>query len=221
MYNKIMEKVCVVIDAGNFYHLVLKKLNIKDLDFDFERFANFLAGEREIIKEGKRFYVATVRENYEGKKAMSRQTTLFTTLSRSKWTIKTSKLKTRTERIKIDYRTADYQKLLDLGIKKIKYMRSREKGIDVKMATDLIVGAMDKKYDTVILISSDTDLVPALDLVRFRFGTKIEYIGFSILKSDNYEETKPVLRMIDKTDTQRVLVESDIQSFIIKKLFKV
>ena len=214
-----MEKVCVIIDAGNFYHLVLKKLNIKELDFDFEKFVNFLVGEREIIKEGKRFYIATVRENHEGKKSMSRQTTLFTVLSRSKWVIETSKLKSRTERIKVDSRMVNYQKLLNSGIKSIEYIRAREKGIDVKMATDLIVGAIDKKYDTIILISSDTDLVPALDFVRFRFKTKIEYIGFSILKSNNYEETKPVLRMIDKTDTQRVLVESDIRPFIIKKLF--
>jgi len=214
-----MERVCIIVDSGNFYHLVLKKLGIQDIDFDFEKFINFLADGREIIKEGKRFYVATVRENHESKQAMSRQTTLFTTLANSKWVIKTSKLKTRIEKIKIDKRMVDCQKLLNLGINEIEYMRSREKGIDVKMATDLIIGAIDKKYDTAILVSSDTDLVPALDLVRLRLKTKIEYIGFSILKNDTREETKPVPRMIGKTDIQRVLVESDIRPFIIKKLF--
>jgi len=29
-----MERVCILIDAGNFYHLVLKKLKIKDFDYD-------------------------------------------------------------------------------------------------------------------------------------------------------------------------------------------
>jgi len=214
-----MERVCIIVDSGNFYHLVLKKLNIQDIDFDFEKFVNFLADGREIIKEGKRFYVATVRENYESKQAMSRQTMLFTTLSGSRWVIKTSKLKTRIEKIKVDKRMVDCQKLLNLGINEIEYIRSREKGIDVKMATDLIIGAIDKKYDTAILISSDTDLVPALDLVRLRLKTKIEYIGFSISKNDTCEKTKPVPRMIGKTDIQRVLVESDIRPFIIKKLF--
>jgi len=44
----------------------------------------------------------------------------------------------------------------------------KEKGIDVKLATDLIVGAVDNKYDTAIVVSSDGDLVPAIDWVRLR-----------------------------------------------------
>ena len=114
----------------------------------------------------------------------------------------------------IDNRVIEHQKLLRFGIKQISYARSREKGIDVKIAVDLMIGAMDGKYDTAILVSSDTDLVPAMDLVRLRFRKKIEYIGFSMLQSDIYEATRPVERMIGKTDIQRVLVETDIKHFI-------
>lgn len=144
-----MDKVQIFIDAGNFYHMVLRKLNCREVDFDFEKLAKFLAGDsREITAEGKRFYVGTVREGRESKKAMSNQTALFTKLWNSRWEIKTSKLRTRLEKIKVDERVQDYQKLLQLGIKEIVYERSREKGIDVKLAADLIVGAVDKKYDT-------------------------------------------------------------------------
>jgi len=87
-----MERVCIIIDSGNFYHLVLKKLGVQSVDFDFDKFAYFLAGEREIIKEGKRFYVATVRDRgdeYESKQAMSNQTALFSRLiSAGDWVIK-------------------------------------------------------------------------------------------------------------------------------------
>jgi len=217
-----MERVCVFVDSGNFYHLVLKKLGIQDLDFNFDRFVKFLVGEREIIEEGKRFYVGTVRERknrHENKKAISNQTTLFTSLFKLNWVIKTSKLRTRIEKVVVDDRVIDYQKLLDLEIKEIKYERSREKGIDVKLATDLIIGAMDDKYDSAVLVSSDTDLVPAIDLVRYRFGKKVEYIGFSILGNENHEYTRPIKRMIYSTDIQRVLVREDIEPFIIKKLF--
>lgn len=214
-----MEKICIIIDSSNFYNLVLKKLNIQDVDFNFESFANFLANGREIAKEGKRFYVATVRENIESKEAMTNQTTLFSGLIKSgNWKILTSKLKTRTERIKIDKRVLNYENILKLEIKEIIYTRSREKGIDVKIAVDLIVGALDNKYETAILVSSDTDLIPALDLIRFRFKKKIEYIGFSLPKTEIHEETKPVPRMIGKTDIQRVLVKSDIEPFILKRL---
>lgn len=217
-----MKRVCIFIDAGNFYHLALKKLGIQELDFNFDKFVNFLTGEREIIEEGKRFYVGTVREGrnrHENKKAISNQTSLFTSLSKLDWTIKTSKLRTRIEKIVVDDRVINYQKFLDLGIKEIKYERSREKGIDVKLAADLIIGAMDDKYDSAVLVSSDTDLVPAIDIVRHRFKKKVEYIGFSILGDENYEFTRPIKRMIYSTDIQRVLVKEDIKPFVIKNLF--
>lgn len=216
-----MEKVCILIDSANFYHLVLRKLNIQEVDFDFEAFINFLVGKREIIKRGKRFYVATVRENQESKRAMSNQTKLFSALLNEEepWQIKTSKLRTRTDKIKIDKRVTNFQRLLKLGLTEIEYTRSREKGIDVKIATDLIIGAVDKKYDTAILVSSDTDLVPAIDIVRKRLQRKVEYVGFSIPEDDIYESTEPSFRMIKRTDVKRVLIETDIRPFIRKTLF--
>lgn len=218
-----MEKVCIFIDSSNFYHLVLRKLGLKEINFDFEKFSKFLAGEREIVKEGKHFYVATVREKFgrhENKVAMSNQTALFSTLiNAGDWKIETSKLRTRKEKIKIDDRVEDFQKLLKLGIKEIVYERSREKGIDVKLAIDLIMEAIDGKYDTAILVSSDTDLVPAVNSVKNRFNKKVEYIGFSIPENDIYEATKPVKTMIYSTDIQRVLSDSDVKNFIIKNLF--
>jgi hypothetical protein len=47
----------------------------------------------------------------------------------------------------------------------------QEKGIDVQIAVDLIRVAYDKKYDALVLFSSDTDLLPALEtVVRLRLG---------------------------------------------------
>lgn len=213
------ERICIFIDSGNFYHLVLKKLGVQDLSFDFENFINFLANGREISQMGKRFYVGTVREkegDLKSKEAMSRQTSLFTILRRNKWEIKTSKLKIRREEIMIDNRVVDYQKLRKLGIRAITIERLREKGIDVKLATDLIVGAVDNKYDTAVVVSSDSDLIPAIDWVRFRLKKKVEYIGFSILdKKDGNNNTVPLLSMISRTDIQRTLVESDMRRFLI------
>ena len=216
------ERVCIFIDGGNFYHLVLKKLSLHELDFDFEAFALFLANERNISEMGKRFYVGTVREK-EGDarsvEAMSRQNSLFTIMRNTKWEIKTSKLKTRIEEIIIDSRVAEYKKINKLGIRKITIERMREKGIDVKLATDLIVGAVDNKYDTAIIVSSDSDLIPAIDWVRHRGRKKVEYIGFSIPDPNNPKNnTTPLLSMISRTNIQRTLVESDIRTFVRPKL---
>lgn len=221
------ERVSILIDGGNFHHIVLKKLGIQEMDFAFDKFAGFLANERQITENGKRFYVGTVREiegNPRSKKAMSKQTAFFTALKSYGWEIKTSKLRTRIEKIKIDDRVINYENLLKKGVREIILKRKREKGIDVKIATDLIAGAVDNKYDTAIIVSSDTDLIPALNWVRNRQKKKIEYIGFSIINSTKgMEDTRPSQGMITHSNIQRILVVSDLQPFIKpfaqKKLF--
>ncbi len=216
-----MERVSVLIDAGNFYHLVLKKLGLHEIDFDFDRFSAFLVGERTLAADGKRFYIATVRERqgrHETKQAMAHQTSLFTRLlgATPPWALKTSKLRTRVERLAIDDRVLDSSRLLQLGIRELWYERSREKGIDVKIAVDLIAGAIDDKYDIAVLVSSDTDLVPAIDWARKRMKKKVEYVGFSIPDLREPEKsTKPTKTMIYATDIQHVLAETDLRSFIV------
>ena len=214
-----MERVSIYIDGGNFYHLALKKLGIEEMDFNFEGFANFLDNSRIISDMGKRFYIGTVREkegDQRSKEAMSKQTSLFTILKKNHWEIKTSKLKTRIEEINIDERVSDYEKIRKLGIKRITFERLREKGIDVKLATDLIVGAIDDQYDAAIIISSDGDLIPAIDWVRIRMKKKIEYVGFSIPDETNPKNsTNPMISLITKTDVKRILVKSDLEKFII------
>ena len=105
------------------------------------------------------------------------------------------------------------------GVKEVEFERTREKGIDVKLATDLIVGAVDNKYDTVIVVSSDGDLVPAIDWVRLRQNKKVEYVGFSMAGKDK-DDTRPSQALITHTDIQRILVASDLNTFIKEKLVK-
>ncbi len=203
------------IDGGNFHHLVLKKLRIADVDFDFSLFAEFLANGRSL--ERKIFYTGTVREregDERSRAAMSRQTRFLTQLSKTGWTLELSKLRRRTESVPIDDRVENYQALRKVGIKEIRYVRDREKGVDVKIAADLIMGAIEDRYDTAILVSSDADLLPAISCVRGHFKKKIEYVGFSILDERMPENsTRPLLSMISKTDRQRSLIESDVRVF--------
>ncbi len=217
------ERIEIFIDGGNFYHLALRKLGSSESNFDFEKFANFLANGRTIAEMGKRYYIGTVSErpgDLKSKEAMSKQTALFTELRNNHWEIKTSKLRKRIEEIKIDNRVVDYKNILEKGIEKIQYERLREKGIDVKLAIDLIVGAIDGKYDVAIVVSSDADLVPAIDWVRNRRDKKVEYIGFSITdKEDAKKSATPSLTLIAKTDIQRTLVAQDLKPFIKETLF--
>ncbi len=53
----------------------------------------------------------------------------------------------------------------------------REKGVDVKIAVDMVSLSADKKAKTIILCSSDSDLQPAVQ-ETIRRGVEIIYLGF-------------------------------------------
>ncbi len=212
------KRISIFIDGGNFHHLAIKKIGITENEFNFEAFVNFLKENNAIAENGKRFYIGTVREKVGDealKKSMSKQTSLFAELKKCHWQLCTSKLKTRIETITVDHRMQEYKKIKSIGIQKIVYERKREKGIDVMLATDLIVGAVEDSYDTAIVISSDADLLPAIKWVREAKKKQVIYVGFSIADKNNEKNSsRPLSSMIQNTDFQRVLVEADMVKFI-------
>jgi uncharacterized LabA/DUF88 family protein len=221
--QRLMEeskRVAIFIDGGNFHHLVIKKLGIEEIDFDFEKFADLLADGNTIAPEGKRYYTGTVREKIgdaHSKESMARQTKFFSVLKKGNWKLGTSKLKTRIETLAVDSCMKDYEKLQKMGIKEIVYERKREKGIDVMLTTDMIVGAVENQYDIAIVVSSDGDMIPAINWVRSR-GKHVEYIGFSLqdpkYPNDENKNTRPLASLIRHTSTLRVFGLADLKLFI-------
>jgi uncharacterized LabA/DUF88 family protein len=53
-----------------------------------------------------------------------------------------------------------------------------KKGIDVNIPVDLLVAAYENLADTLFLVSSDTDLLPAIKKTQEK-GKQVVYIGFS------------------------------------------
>lgn len=56
---------------------------------------------------------------------------------------------------------------------------AREKGVDVMLAINLVSCALAGDAEVVILVSRDTDLVPALEMVRDVTSTDVEVAGWS------------------------------------------
>ena len=56
--------------------------------------------------------------------------------------------------------------------------RYQEKGVDVGIAVSIVEDALQNKVDRIILVSSDTDLIPAV-LCAKRVGKDVTYVGFS------------------------------------------
>ena len=53
-----------------------------------------------------------------------------------------------------------------------------EKGIDISMGVSMVVKALNKQYDTAVLVSGDDDLVDAVEEVK-RAGSRVEVAMFS------------------------------------------
>lgn len=176
------ERVCIYIDGSNFYgYLKDKEISFpKGAIFRFKEFADFLAGDRTCIS--RRYYTGIFR-NIDGtdksaELVKGQQKFLAKLESREGFKVKRGRI------------------LYDGG-------RTREKGTDVKIATDLIVGAVDDIYDTAILVSSDTDLIPAIKYVIYK-KKNLEYIGFS---------HAPSLGIQKYATLSRLLLSSDIEKF--------
>lgn len=85
--------------------------------------------------------------------------------------------------------------------------RIREKGVDVKLSVDLVIGAVDNLYDTAIVISSDTDLIPAIQYVRNAKNKTVEYIGFANSPSFGLIKESSVTRLFSKTDLAQFQID--------------
>ena len=50
------------------------------------------------------------------------------------------------------------------------YRRPQEKETDVRMAVQMVVDAMNDRFDVALVVTADSDLVPAVETVRSEFG---------------------------------------------------
>lgn len=78
----------------------------------------------------------------------------------------------------------------------------REKGVDVQLAIDLVIGAVENCYDIAIIVSSDTDLIPAIRYIKSK-GKIVEYVGFS---------NAPSMAMVKESDTRILLLKEQVET---------
>lgn len=181
------EKVAVYIDGSNFYHYLKdREINFpKGIKFDFKKFVDFLVGERVCIS--KRYYTGIFRNingTSKSEELVKGQQKFLSNLENDGFDIKRGRI------------------IYDSG-------RIREKGTDVKIGVDLVIGAVDNFFDTAILVSSDTDLIPAIKYTKFK-NKKLEYVGFSHAPSFGIQKY---------ADFSRLLFPKDIDNFKEKNLF--
>ena len=144
-----MNRVMVFIDGSNLYHSL--RAHYGRTDIDFARLPGALCGpDRELIRCY--YYNAQVDQTHEPESYRSQQQFLD-------WLRRIDDLEVR------------------LGALVYRPSGPVEKGIDIRIATDMLVNAARGNYDTAILVSGDTDFVHAVQAVK-DFGRKAEVALF-------------------------------------------
>jgi len=171
MENKDNKQAIIFIDGNNFYYRLKDLISqntevLRLLDFDYQSFGRKLTGKN-TLKEI-RYYIGSVkRQNGANKekseKLYANQQKLFAKLQRQNIPVILGNL--------IQHPDKSYH----------------EKGVDVRIAVEMIRLARENKYDTAYLLSSDTDLVPAVEEVK-SFNKRVVYVGMS--KGQSFGLTK-------------------------------
>ncbi|MFH1500923.1 MAG: NYN domain-containing protein [archaeon] len=138
-----MKRVAIFIDGNNFY-FGLRKLysNNKSLkNFDFQKFAQFLAGKNEVVAI---YYYNAILDVELNPKKYKSQKEFFEKLKQiPNFHLVLCKLLKRNI----------------VGTKKFYYIIKED---DINMAVDMVENACDNNFDIAILVSGDGDFVPAV-----------------------------------------------------------
>lgn len=172
------ERVAILIDGSNMYHYIRGLGLDPKIQFDYKKFGEFLARGRQIVSAT--YYIGKIRakQTKQSQNLRANQQRLMAWLTKCGWAM-------------------EFGHMLENG------GLFHEKGVDVHMASDLLRGAYKDFYDTAILVTSDTDLIPAIRYVREE-RKKLEYIGFSY---------RPSYGLIKFSDDRTLLKKEDVTQF--------
>ena len=145
--DNVNERVMVFIDGSNLYHVLDQNCSRHDVQFD--KLARKLANGRDL----RRIYYYNIRQDSDRADGRVDQDRFLHSL----------------------YDTPYVE--VRLGIAKQRRDHVVEKGVDVMLATDLVVRAYQDQYDTAVLVSGDGDFYPAIQAVKDR-GKQVEVAAF-------------------------------------------
>lgn len=171
-----IKRVMIFIDGSNFYYAL--KRSFSKTKIDFKKFCNFLCSGDDLIEiKYYNFPLNRIDNSEEYKK----QQKFFEYLS-------------------------DVP-LMDIYFGRLEKRpdgKKAEKGVDVKLAVDLVVNAYKDKYDIAILVSNDADFIPAIQ-EALNLCKEVYYVGFP--KTKSYHLNKVCSKTIKVNDISEYLRE--------------
>ena len=168
-----MKKAIIFFDANNWYHNVKKIFNPGDIDL--KKVGSLISKQFNLDVIEIRWY-ASVPSIADGELMYKRHRAFLGRLEKEGITIITRKLQrlSNKEIISEKQKTIDNLDLCDVCKPLVESVfldlvdiKKKEKGIDIWIAIDMIrLSTIDNKCDMCILISGDTDFVPALEIIK-------------------------------------------------------
>jgi uncharacterized LabA/DUF88 family protein len=181
-----MRRIAVYIDGQNTY-FALKAMGIKQTSqYNYAGLINYLIGEKSICYIG--YYVGQLSRDRNDQRSQQ----LYEGQQRF-----LSHLKQSTPNLEVV-----------LG-KVMRVQKGKEdpifyeKGVDVRLAIDMVHHAVLDNCDEVLLLSSDSDLLPAVKLLQ-QYKKPVHYIGFQKQKS---------FALLTECDVSRVLTIEECKKF--------
>lgn len=169
VYSLKKQRAMIFIDGSNFYHSL--KLNFEGADLDIGKFCEWVATGSNLVKIC--YYNAPLFQR-DSPEAYKKQQRFFESLRKIK----------RLE--------------LFLGrLEKRPNNQKTEKGVDVKLAVDMVTNAFYDKYDVAIIVTNDADFVPAIKAVQ-ESGKAVYNVSFP--KSKSYHLNKVCDKIIILTE---------------------
>ena len=169
-----IKRVMIFIDGSNFYYAL--KRSFSKTKIDFEKFCNFLCSGDDLIEIK---YYNSPLNRIDNSEEYKKQQKFFEYLS-------------------------DVP-LMDIYFGRLEKRpdgKKAEKGVDVKLAVDLVVNAYKDKYDIAILVSNDADFIPAIQ-EALNLNKEVYYVGFPKMKS--YHLNKVCSKTIKVNDISEYL----------------
>lgn len=174
-------KRCIILIDGSNFYFKLKDLDLhKLLEFGFSGFAKMLTGE--------------------GNKAVD--ATYFVGKIRIDGTEKTRRMFDNQQKLIGHLKNHSYKYSLGYLMKNggVYY----EKGVDVNIGVDILVATYEDLCERIILVSSDTDLIPAVNKAKEK-GKIVEYVGFS---------HKPSVALVARCSESHLFKKEEIEPFV-------
>ena len=167
------DRVIVYVDGSNLYHSLKQTAGRADLDFS--KFSQKLVGaHRQLVRTY--YYSAPVDQAKEPQRYRDQQR-FFQALRR------------------IDYYEVRLGRLVYRGWPSIP---PYEKGVDIRLGTDMLVHGVAHNYDVAVLVSGDTDFADAVQAVKDR-GLHVEVALFSPTGSQRLRDVADKVVLVDQS----------------------